>query len=154
MQRRYCKRWFWLSLGVLECLLLAALAACWHHRIGSYRDYTIYSEIRRYRVGDDLWFGKIHAGQDLAELAARHPTQRVEQLGPFTVLTYFTVWPEPPQSIPFEALVIVAKDGRLVSGGAASCTWQKQFFAMSPEDAATLNALYEQKWAIQQCPEP
>jgi hypothetical protein len=148
MRRFSPKRWLWM-VAVLECVLLAALAACWHHRIWSYKDYLIYSEIRRYPVGDDLWLGRVRAGQDLEELTARHPPHRVEQMGPFTVLTYYSVWPLPPKSLPFEALEIVAKDGRLVSAGAASCTWQKEFFAMSPDDAASLGALYEQKWALQ-----
>jgi hypothetical protein len=151
------KRWFLVPAGVLAILFLAAVAACWHHRIRSYKDYQVYGEVRRYPMGEDLWFGRIHAGQDLAEFTAVYPTQRVEQLGPFTVLTYFSVWPLPPKSIPFEALVIVARDGRLVSAGAASCTWQKEFFAMPAEDAASLAAMYEQKLAQRQdeCdPEP
>jgi hypothetical protein len=130
-------------------LVLAAIAACWHHHIWSYKDYQIYGEIRRYPMGDDLWFGRVRAGHDLAEFTAAYPTQRVEQLGPFTVLTYCTVWPPPPQSIPFESFGVVAKDGKLIAAGIASCTWKKEFFAMSADDAATLGVLYEQRWAIQ-----
>jgi len=148
--RRYIRTsWYWLVVASSAILVLAAVAACWHHRIWSYKDYQVYGEIRRYPMGEDLWFGRVHAGQDLAEFTAAYPTQRVEQLGPFTLLTYYSVWPMPPQSIPFEALGVVAKDGKLIAAGVASCTWKKEFFAMPPDDAATLGALYEQKWALQ-----
>jgi hypothetical protein len=149
MRRIYRKPWFRLGVALSAILVIAAVATCWHYRVRSYRDYQVYREIRRYPMGDDLWFGRVHAGQDLAEFTAAYPAQGIEQLGPFTVLTYYTLWPPPPQSIPFESLGVVAKDRKLIAAGVASCTWKREFFAMAPERAAELNALYEQKWALQ-----
>src|SRR5581483_5837033 len=96
---------------------------------------------------EDLWFGRVKAGEDLQAFTAAHPPHRVRRLGEFTVLTYYSVWPLPPSAIPMESLSVVASSGRLVHAAAAGCTWHRVFFAMSPDEQAAFDEEYEQHWA-------
>ena len=147
MRRVLTKRWFWFLWGCLAAVCLVLLAACWYFRIWTYQDYQVYLEVQRYPVGKDLWFGRIRAGEDFEAFIAAYPPHRTRQLGAFTVLTYYSLWPLPPQSIPMEGLSVVAKEGRLVHSVAAGCTWHRVFFSMSPEDEAALDEAYRKKWA-------
>jgi hypothetical protein len=126
--------------GVLV-FAVGLMLVCWHWGIWSYRDFVAYQEVRRYPVGEDLWHGRIHPGQDVGTFAAEHPPHRTHQFGPFVVLTYYAVWPS--DGIQMEGLAVTAKDGRLVHAEAAGCTWGRVFFAMSPADGVECSRAFE-----------
>jgi hypothetical protein len=98
----------------------------------------MFQQVRRYSVGEDLWFGRITAGQDLRALTAAHLPRRVLRRGSYTVLCYYSDWPLPPMSIPMEGLCVIAKEGKLVHASVGGCTWHRVFFDMSPEDEVEL----------------
>jgi hypothetical protein len=147
MRRLWAKRWFRVFSGCSAALCLAVLSACWYFRVWGYDDYQTLLEVRRYPPGEDLWFGRVQAGEDLARFAAAHPPHRVRRLGGFTLLSYYSLWPIPPGSIPMESLSVIAKDGRLVHAVAGGCTWHRVFFAMSAENEAELDEEFRQHWA-------
>jgi hypothetical protein len=131
-------RWFRLLSECLAALGLVLLLTCWHFHIWSFKDYRTYKELRRYPIGEDLWYGRIEAGEDVTTFAALHPPQKTRQLGRFTVLDYYSHGlPEVP-GIPTEGVEVIAKDGRLVFAGGAGYTWQRLLFDMSQEDKAEL----------------
>jgi hypothetical protein len=141
--RRFWGTWWWRIVSTfLPLLCLAALLVCCHFRIWSFEDYRVYQEVCRYPVGEDLWFGRIQAGQNLEHFLAEHPPHRTLRLGRFTDLSYYTLWPLPPGTIPLGGLAVIAKDGRLVQAAAGCCTWQRVFFAMSAEDEEELSQAF------------
>jgi hypothetical protein len=113
-----------------------ALTACWRWRIWGTEDFRIYQEVCQYPVGRDLWFGHIHQGQALQEIVDRAPAHYTRQYGRFACLTYYPGRPPGPGGLSFSSLSVIAKDGRLVSASAGSCTWSRVFFDMGAEDAA------------------
>jgi hypothetical protein len=147
MNRLCAKLWVRLLFVGLVTGCLAAFSASWYFRVWSYKDYQAFMEVRRYPVGEDLWFGRIKAGEDLQAFTVAHPPHRVCRIGSFTVLSYFSTWPLPPNLISFESLGVIGKDGRLIHAVAAGCTWKRMFFAMNPEDEMELDEEYRQLWA-------
>jgi hypothetical protein len=127
--------------GIVPVMVGLMLAA--RFRIWTYSDYLAYKEVSRYPIGDDLWLGRIRAGQPLAGLINAHPPHNTREVGPFTVLSYYTVWPAPPGAIPMEAMIVIAKDGRLVQAARLGCCWNRDFFAMEPADAAAFHMALE-----------
>ncbi len=134
----------WVRAGAVLVIVLGTAAglACWRWRVWSITDFRAYREVRRYPPGDDLWFGRVGPGEGLEAFTAAHPPHRVLRLGRYTLMSYYTEWPTPPNSIPMESLTVVAEDGRLVQAAAAGCTWGRVFFEMPPESAAE----FEQEW--------
>jgi hypothetical protein len=143
MRRLWAKRWFRFLTGSLAALCLVALSACWYFGVWSYKDYRAFLEVRRYPVGEDLWFGRIKAGEDVGAFTAAHPPHRVRRFGRFTEMSYYAVWPTPPGSIQMESLSVIAADGRLVHAVAAGCTWDRVFFEMSPAEATEFQESFE-----------
>lgn len=133
MRRLWAKSWFKAVTVVLAIFCLSALFGCWHFRIWSYKDYQVYEEVRQYPIGEDLWLGRIKAGQDLEAFTNQHPPHNTRRLDRFTQMHYYAVWPTPPGSLQMESLSVIAEDGRLVQAVAAGCTWHRAFFEMSPE---------------------
>ena len=141
MPRLKFKSWFEVLLACLPVIGLAVLYPSSYFRVWSYHDYFVFQEVQEYPAGDDFWFGRIKAGQDLSAFVAEHPPHRTRRVGDFTVLSYYSTWPLPPMSIPFESLTVIAKDGRLVEAAVRSCAWNREFFTMSQEDLAELEKL-------------
>lgn len=108
------------AFAVLACIL--TLLTCWHHNVWSWRDWEIYEQmsLECHPVWRDLNAGRIKPGDDIQRVIWRTKPSRVENLEDVTMLSY----PEAG----FTIVGITAKDGRVVSAGAASCTWNKTFF--------------------------
>src|SRR5438093_139513 len=143
MRQLWTKRWFRALAGVLAISCVAVVFACWRFRIWTYADYQAYQEVRRYSIGEDLWFGRIKAGQDLETFTTEYPPHRSRRFGRFTLLNYYTGGPPRSNSIPMESMSVVAKDGRLVNAIAAGCTWHRVFFEMGTEDQSEYEAAWE-----------
>lgn len=142
MKRFWSHRWIRRALAGMTLVTLIALLACWHWRVWSHSDYRAFQEVSRYPVGKDLWFGRIKPGQDVDVLIENIPPHRIRRFGQFVWLTYYAGGPPPPGSFTMESLGVIAKDGRLVSAGAAGCTWNRVFFEMTSEDEAAFEISY------------
>ena len=75
-------------------------------------------------------------------MAPPHDTQ---SFGNFTALGYYPGGPLGPGELPFSALELIAKDGRLVRAWAASCTWDRKFFDMNAADSDEFERLRTQQ---------
>jgi hypothetical protein len=75
-------------------------------------------------VWKDLHAGHVHQGLPVEEVIAQTHPVRVDRFDGFVVLEY-----QGGQGLCFSGVTIVARDGRLVSAQAWSCTWQRTFFA-------------------------
>ncbi len=128
-------RWSRLLLTALS-LIAVGLALCWTWRIWSLGDFSSYRRVIGYSLGQDLWFGRIAPGDEIASLIAKAPPHFSEQRGRFTCIAYYPGGPVPPGAMPMERLSIVAKDGRLVSASASCCVWCREFFQMNDADRA------------------
>jgi hypothetical protein len=143
MRRVWSKQWFRILPGLVACLVILALLASWHWRIWGLGDYRACQEVRRYPIGADLWFGRIAVGQDVDEVIAKAPPHHVSRFGRFVLLHYYPGSPPPPNSIPFESLSVIARDGQLVSASAGGCTWGRTFFEMSAAEEAEFQRSFE-----------
>jgi hypothetical protein len=143
MRRFWTRKWFRVVAVLVAICCLIALLACWRFRIWSCADYRAYHEVRRYPIGEDLWFGRIKAGQGVEAFIADHPPHRTRRLGRFTQMSYYAVWPTPPDSLQLESLSVVAEDGQLVNAVAAGCTWERAFFEMNAASAAEFDRAWE-----------
>ena len=135
-------RWIRILLGLLAMFSLAVLCTCSYFQIWSFEDYRTYHEVSQYPMGEDLWFGRIKAGERLESFTAAHPPHHMLQLKDFTVLTYYSSWPLPPHSLPMESVSVTAKEGRLIEAAAGGCNWHRRFFVMSARDEADLSKEY------------
>jgi hypothetical protein len=91
-------------------------------------------------VWKDLHWGRIQPGQDVEEVIAATKPARVERYGEFVRLNY-------QEGLYFTGVTITAKNGRLASAVAWSCTWNRVFFdELTREDWAAYSAAYEAHW--------
>jgi hypothetical protein len=124
MTRVWSRPWVCLSVGAALVLGGGLLAWCWHFGVWSVRDWVAYQEMSRYPVFRDLHAGRIRQGQPVEEVIAQTHPVRVERFDNFVVLEY-----QGGDGFCFAGVTVVARDGRLVSAQAWSCTWQRTFFA-------------------------
>jgi hypothetical protein len=142
MRRLLSYRWFRLFAGWVLFLLLGLVAGAWHFRIWGWHDLVVYTLMSRecHPVWQDLHWGRVHAGQDVEEVIAATKPVCVERYGRFVRLGY-------QEGLHFTGITILAKDGRLASAGAWSCTWKRVFFdALTPEDEKAFLDAYEAHW--------
>ena len=129
IRRRWCR-----TAAVLLLAGLGVVFACaWHFRIWSFQDLRLYLLMSRecHPVWRDLHWGHILHGQDVEEVITRTRPLGVQRFEEFVVLGY-----QEPGS--FAAVSVVARDGKLVAGGAWSCTWRREFF----------NSLTTEEWEL------
>jgi hypothetical protein len=71
-------------------------------------------------------FRRFGIGDSTAEFLKKHPPTRREEFGRYGI---YHDGPGDSNSIPFTGLTVASKDGKLISAGAWSCTWQFVFFS-------------------------
>jgi hypothetical protein len=135
------RKWFTIRrLGfVLAALLLvtgSVVLICWDWRIWGPTDFRAYQEVSRYPLGQDLWFGRITAGQNIDSVVSQAPPHSVVKFGQFTLVNYYASGPRQPGFLPMESMTIIAKDGKLIAASAGGCTWARTFFSMSTTEEA------------------
>lgn len=119
--------------GVL-LVLAGCLLVCWHFGIWSRQDYMDYQYLGdNYALGHDLWHGRIGQGQDVEDVTLKAQPHCISRLGRFTELSYFPGGPR-DGGIPMEMMVLVGKDGKLISAGFGGCFGERYFFRMNRED--------------------
>jgi hypothetical protein len=136
MRKCFTKRRLFLLLAAMVLVTGSVLLICWRWRIWGPSDYQTLQEVSRYPLGQDLWFGRISAGQDLESVMVQAPPHGVLHYGRFTVVHYYPGGPPTPGYLYLERMTIIAKDGRVVEAGAGGCGWAKVFFRMSPAEEA------------------
>jgi hypothetical protein len=127
----WSRRWNrWFTIGAVAVMGLA-LVACAFLQISSPRDVEAYVGMSRecHPVWRQLAFRRYTAGDSVAELFRRFPPSDRKEFGRYGLYSYH----QSPIGIPFAALSVVTRDGKLLSAGAGSCTWRFCFF--QTEDA-------------------
>jgi len=121
-----------LSLAAVLTLVVLG-ASCVFLRISSPRDVEAFLGMASecHPVWKQFAFRRIGAGDPAQELFRRFPPTRRQEFGRYGVY-YYSVGSS--NGIPFTSLSVVTKDGRLISAGSGSCTWEFTFFsAKDPE---------------------
>jgi hypothetical protein len=109
---------------------------------GVWRECFTYWAMSRecHPVWNDLYWGRIRAGDDVEEVIARTQPPVVERFDNFVALSYV----DRKAGLAFTGLQVFAKDGKLVSAGAWSCTWHRTFFdELSEADRQAGTAAYQ-----------
>jgi hypothetical protein len=125
-------RWSRRSAITAGILALMLGAGAWYLHIFSFRDVRAYYGMSREcdPVWQELALRRIKPGNDVEELIARTSPARVIRHDEYTTILYHS-----GGGICFTQVSVVAKEGRLISAVAASCTWDHTFFEeMTPED--------------------
>ena len=126
--------------------LVAIVGSCFFFYPSVSRAIQIRSALEQeiHVIWRDLESGKIGAGEPLDSVLALHPTTHVEQFGDYALVRYYKDGDRAPGTLSFSGLFLTAKDGRLLSATAASCTWSKEFFdTMSAADQEAQGAKLE-----------
>lgn len=91
-------------------------------------------------VWRELNWGRIHAGQNVEQVIADTRPVEVERYGEFVRLNY-------QEGLYFTGVTIIAKNGRLASATAWSCTWARVFFDdLTADDWKAYSDAYEAHW--------
>jgi hypothetical protein len=142
VKRVFTKRWFKLSAGLVAALFAVTLACASYFRVWSWRDLLAYHGMTRecHPVWRELHWGRIRAGQDVEQVIAETRPARVERYGEFVRLNY-------QQGLSFTGVSITAKNGRVASAAAGSCTWDRVFFdELNQDDWKAYSDAYEAHW--------
>jgi hypothetical protein len=104
------------------------------------QDLVGYIEMSRefHPVWKDLAIRRVRLGDSTEDLLRRYPAPMQVKYGPYVDFEYEVA---PGGQISFCSLCITAKDGRLVSARAGSCTWEHVFFE-SKEEHPLIDAAY------------
>ncbi len=128
-------------LIITTCVLAVVLLplVVFYHVLGihSRMDVLAYRMMIReqyHPVWKDLALRRIRKGDDLQMLLQKHPPVCVEAFGSFASVLY-------NRPLSYNTLGVIAKDGRLISARAGSCTWHHVFFN-SPEEEEALDQAY------------
>ena len=142
MKRIFSKRWFKLPAVLLVALLAVTLGCASYFRVWSWRDLRAYQGMSQecHPVWRELHWGRIHTGQDVERVIADTQPARVERYGEFVRLNY-------QQGLSFTGVTITAKNGRLATAAAGSCTWDRVFFnELTEDDWKAYSDAYEAHW--------
>lgn len=145
VKRLLFRRLFQLSAGLVLVLLISLLSCAWYFRIWSWREFQVYQMMSRecHPIWQDLHWSRVHAGQHVEKLIATTKPVRVERYGAFVQLNY----QGGDGMLHFTGVTITAKNGRLASAAAWSCTWDRVFFDdLTSEDRKAFSEAYEAHW--------
>lgn len=130
-----------LALLTAALVIGSLLAVCGYWRIGSYRDFSDYLEVRHQApVALALWRGEIRPRAEIGDVIARWRPNATLTLGPFVDITYYPGGDLRPGVISLAGTALRAKDGRLITAGSYGCTFERTYFDVTTADE---NALYE-----------
>ncbi len=130
MKRQVSDRWLFLYVCGVVVIGVGILLARWHSQIWNQQDEFQYDAIcNHYRIGKDLWFGRIAAGQDVEELIARSDPHRIHRFEEWVEVTYAPGGPTTEPVLLFERITVRALRGKLVSAQITSCQWHRTFFS-------------------------
>jgi len=91
-------------------------------------------------VWEELHWGRVHKGQDVEEVIKSTNPVRVGRYGDFVSLDY-------QEGLCFTGVTVTAKNGRLASAAAWSCTWDRVFFnELTEEDWKAYSNAREAHW--------
>jgi hypothetical protein len=120
----------------------------WHFGNRMYRDRQIYAAMSRecHPIWQELYSGRIHAGQSVDEVIALTRPIRVDMFENYAVLNYQH---SGDGGLCFSGVTIVARDRNLISGEAWSCTWNRPFFKQwSPGEEGAFWKRYDSHRAL------
>lgn len=121
------------ELDVAVVAALGAALVCWQLGLLQDKPQDLEKIIERcmseecHPVWRDLQAGRIVAGDAVEEVIHRTQPPRIEKFENVTILLYRG------PGLSFTGVTIIARDGRLVTAAAGSCTWDKTFFDTWPQ---------------------
>lgn len=121
-RRLWTRRWFRRSAFACATCLILLLSLCAFLRVWHLRDFDAYRGMAAecHPVWRAFAFRQFSRGDSTASLFAKFPPTRREEFGRYGIYRYG----EPG----FTGFAVIARDGRLHTAGAASCTWSFTFF--------------------------
>src|SRR5688572_25634827 len=121
-----------IAVGMGVAFLVLVLGACVFFRIQSPKDVFAYVEMSGFGpVWRELAFRRVGPGDLASELVQRHPPKRTQEFGRYAVYEYDDAG---PGDLPMGGITVTARDGKLLSAYAASCTWKRTFFETPDAD--------------------
>jgi len=114
----------YVSLGL--GLLIIILGSCAFLRISSVDDVEAYWGMMSecHPVWKEFAFRRFGAGDSVSNLFQRFPPDEQEEFGRYGVYSFS----RDPGAIQFTGVRVTTRDGRLLSAGTGSCTWDFLFF--------------------------
>jgi len=121
--------------------VLTVLVSCAFFRIWHPRDIEAYFGMASecHPAWRQFAFRHFGAGDSASDLLQRYPPDRREEFGRYGVYRYYK---GDSNGIPFTGLSVVARDGKLLSAGAGSCTWRFSFFQKEDAELDRQYAVY------------
>jgi uncharacterized protein (DUF58 family) len=106
--------------------VLLLLAACLFFRVSSRNDVEAYIGMAQecHPIWKQFAFRRFGAGDSAAVLFRSFSPDRRDEFGRYGVYQYYLG----PGGIHFSGITVTTRDGRLLTAGAGSCTWQYYFF--------------------------
>src|SRR5437868_3750984 len=114
-------------------------AGAWYFGVWGRDDVMAYYGMSKecHPVWKDLAFRRVYYGQPVNEVIERTNPVCVTRHGRFVEIDY-------QEPFSFSGVQIVAVDGKVVRGWAASCAWDHKFFdSMTDEDVKSMYASYK-----------
>lgn len=107
-------------------IIAAAIGCCAFLRISRPADVEAYLGMASecHPIWKQFALRRFTAGDSAAELFQRFPPDRREEFGRYGIYSYY----RGAEGIPFTALGVVTRDGKLLRAESGSCTWQFCFF--------------------------
>jgi hypothetical protein len=114
--------------GVIFTVVVSLLvvAGCVFFRISSRNDVEAYIGMAQecHPIWKQFALRRFGAGDSAADLFRQFPPDRREEFGRYGRYSYF----QGPGGLQFTGIIVTTRDGKLLSAGAGSCTWQYSFF--------------------------
>lgn len=122
-RRLWTRRWFRHGVLASAACLIGLLSLCAFLRVWHPRDLAAYRGMAAecHPVWRAFAFRQFAQGDSTAALFAKFPPTRREEFGRYGIYSYGA-------PMAFTGFTVIARDGRLASAGAGSCTWRFTFF--------------------------
>ena len=129
MHPRASRWWLWLTAPFVACVI-GLIVFCATHNVWSRDEWLVYQcmEDECHPAWRDYYWSRVQAGDDVDDVIALTRPSRVILEGNRVELRYYQNYDESKGELYLTTLVAEARDGKMVSAYAASCTWTRQFF--------------------------
>ena len=143
-----------ISACVAVVLVLVLLACCSYFRIHRWRDVMAYACMPAEcdPVWKELALRRVRQGDPVSKLTELRKPSRALEYGPYQQLEYYRGGFE-PGDLWFTGITVYAKEGKLLTAVAWSCTWDHVFFEDKREEER-INAEFQEYYAATKYAEP
>lgn len=126
-------------------LLVLLVAACVFFRVRHPKDLYAYVEMAGFStVWREFAFRRVGPGDSATGLVRRHLPKRSYEFGRYAVYEYDDA---EPGTFAMGGITVTARDGKLLSAYAGSCTWKRTFFETPDSDIeSSMKRTCERSW--------